>query len=63
MHLWAVASPWLVPFVDFMREGKELCQAYSWEEMPRKEAVSRSRRFERRLQELGYPLADPIMGL
>ena len=40
--------------LDFMQEDKDLLQAYYWTEMPGEEEIARSRRFERRLEELGY---------
>ncbi len=40
--------------LDFMREDKDLLQAYYWDEMPDEEKLARICRFERRLDELGY---------
>ncbi len=40
--------------LSFMKRDKELLETYYWDPMPEEERVARSRRFKRRLNELGY---------
>ena len=40
--------------LSFMERDKKLLETYYWDPMPEEERVARSRRFKRRLNELGY---------
>lgn len=40
--------------LDFMQRDKDHLEAYYWDPMPEEEEIARDRRFERRLNELGY---------